>query len=313
MEQTPSGGFNPHERIDGSYEPKYKKVADLPEVIRRNYVDLPEGGFVRKTAKDLYDKKEEEYKKEGLVSRKDLNGRMYRQKKEGLVVEPTDLLRRKARAFIDRFFASKEKQAERLNNDVVSKIRQDEGERWNAQTEFDLLRKDADNMKAKLDDDLILSYWNLMESKLSELGETGYIFLDKEGTRLIGEIDGVKINIKLQKPIHPGTLPDDYDYAEIAGEYFEKDYKRPPLPFDEKDRKIINMLRKYVPIALNKDNYERELDLRKKGVDRRLEENKKRPINKIRTTVLSKEEDVAATKRARKYMYLDGADKDIRA
>ncbi len=48
--------FNP-------YDEKYKKATDLPEAIRDKFVDLPEGGFVRKTAHELESKMENKAKK----------------------------------------------------------------------------------------------------------------------------------------------------------------------------------------------------------------------------------------------------------
>jgi len=43
--------FNPN-------NPEYKKVSNLPKNVQKDFVNIPEGGFVKKTAKENLDKAE---------------------------------------------------------------------------------------------------------------------------------------------------------------------------------------------------------------------------------------------------------------
>lgn len=53
--------FDPH-------DPKYKRVEDLPEAVRDRYVDLPDGGFVRKSSFELAKDVEKNLKRDNRLA-----------------------------------------------------------------------------------------------------------------------------------------------------------------------------------------------------------------------------------------------------
>ncbi len=85
--------FNPRDK-------KYKRVADLPEPIRKKYVNLPKDGFIRKAAAE-FDAEHSDYKESTFLHRIILLASRHRQHELAAEKDPIDMLKEQAALEID--------------------------------------------------------------------------------------------------------------------------------------------------------------------------------------------------------------------
>lgn len=163
-EQKPVQGYEAEiKKLKETFDPsKYERVEDMPEEVRGNYAELPGGGFVRKTAKDLYDQKEEELKEHGSVSESELSSseKLSHKLNPGLVTTDVYSLKKRILNMFDRFPGRTSRQEKRHEAEVASKVRQDSAQTWQKQaiskSEFDSLKEQIEDAEWRIDEHVAL-------------------------------------------------------------------------------------------------------------------------------------------------------------